>query len=120
MDIYQQNILDYYKHPRHRGELTGATYQSGVTNPSCGDSVQVFLQVENNRVIEARWTGEGCVLSQASADMLAEHVVGKLTSELGAIGSEVVVKLLGIEPSPNRLKCALLPLEALQQAATRH
>ncbi len=120
MDIYQQNILDYYKHPRQRGELTGPTHTSGAANPSCGDSVQVYLRVQGERMAEAHWVGEGCVLSQAAADMLAEHVVGKTLLEVRALGNDDVLKLIGVQLGPNRLRCALLPLEALRGALTTH
>lgn len=116
MDIYQENILDYYKHPRQRGTLVGATHESDAANPSCGDSVQLYLKVEGDRVVEARWMGEGCVLSQAAADMLAEYVIGKTLAEVRAVGNENVMKLVGVQLGPNRLKCALLPLDALRSA----
>lgn len=118
MDIYQQNILDCYKHPKQYGPLQNASHKSGVANPSCGDSVQIGLVVENGRVAQAKWEGEGCVLSQASADMLMEALLGMELSEVKKIDTAAVVSLLGIELSPNRLRCALLPLEALQQAVS--
>lgn len=118
MDIYQQNILDYYKHPRARGELNGATHTSQAANPSCGDSVQLYLKTEGGRVLAAQWMGEGCVLSQAAADMLAEYLVGKTIAQARAVASDDILKLVGVQLGPNRLKCALLPLDALRSALT--
>lgn len=116
MAMYQENILDHYKHPRARGELAAATHTSGAANPSCGDSVQVYLKVAGGRVTGARWVGEGCVLSQAAADLLAESLIGQTLAQAQALGNDDILKLVGVSLGPNRLRCALLPLEALRSA----
>ncbi|MBI5466209.1 MAG: iron-sulfur cluster assembly scaffold protein [Candidatus Kerfeldbacteria bacterium] len=116
MDLYQQNILDHYKHPQHRGELKAADKRSTAANPSCGDSVIFYLQTRDDKIVQARWMGEGCVLSQAAADMLAEFVQAKTLAEVVALKKEELLKLVGVELGPNRVRCALLPLEALHQA----
>ena len=116
MDLYQQNILDHYKHPQRRGELKTASHRSTAANPSCGDSIIFYLQVRDNKVAQAGWSGEGCVLSQAAADILAEFIEGKNLAEVTALKKEDLLKLVGVTLGPNRVRCALLPLEALGQA----
>ena len=113
MDIYQQNILDYYKHPRKRGALLGSTHSAEASNPLCGDQLALTLTVQDGIITQARWSGEGCVLSLAAADMLAEYLEGKPVAEVGGTSKAWVLQSLGVELGPNRLKCALLPLDAL-------
>ncbi len=115
MDIYQQNILDYYKHPGKRGTLIDPTNQGTAANPLCGDQVELKLKVQNGTIVQARWNGEGCVLSLAAADMLAEHLEGKQVAEASTATKAWMLESLGVELGPNRLKCALLPLDALEQ-----
>lgn len=116
MDIYQQNILDYYKHPRRQGELSNSTHHAEVVNPLCGDRLVLWLEVVDSVITKAYWTGEGCVLSLASADILAEHLEGKQLVQARAISGEWIKKELGVELGPNRLKCALLAVDALTKA----
>jgi nitrogen fixation NifU-like protein len=116
MDLYQQNILDHYKHPEHRGELAEAEFKSTAANPSCGDSVIFFVAAKAGMITKAQWVGEGCVLSQASADLLADHIQGKSLIEIKQLKKEDLFKLVGVELGPNRSRCALLSLEALQTA----
>lgn len=113
MDLYQQNILDHYKHPRQSGEVVGATHHCKTSNPLCGDNVELWLKLDGNKVIKAGWKGEGCVLSQAASDMLSEYLEGKTLSEIKKIDKNVLLKMVGVELGPNRLKCALLPLDAI-------
>jgi nitrogen fixation NifU-like protein len=118
MDIYQQTILDYYKHPSCQGCLSGATKQAEAVNPLCGDSLTIYLAVAGTKITKATWQGEGCVLSLAAADMLAQYLTGKTLSEAKKINKAWMLTTLGINPSPSRLKCALLPLEALSKLLT--
>lgn len=115
MDLYQQNILDYYKHPRYRGSLE-VSVRGEVANPLCGDRLAFYLTVSQNRILKAVWQGEGCVLSLAAADMLAEHIQGSELSALVALDRAWMLKTLGVEPSPSRTKCALLALDAVRAA----
>lgn len=116
MDIYQQNILDYYKHPRHHGEVKGATHHAEVANPLCGDRIELWLKLDGDKVTAVGWGGEGCVLSQAAASMLAEALVNKTLPQVKAVDRGKVLEMVSVELGPNRLKCALLPLEALRAA----
>jgi len=84
-------------------------------NPLCGDQIRVDLRVdENSRVTEAAFSGHGCAISQASADLLLESLIGKTLDEIKALKKQDVLDLLGIELGPVRLKCALLPLKVVK------
>lgn len=114
-DLYRELIIDHYKNPHHRGELdpNDITYEDD--NPLCGDHIRIDLRVdENERVMEAAFSGRGCAISQASADLLVESIVGKSLDEVKALTKEDVLELLGIELGPVRLKCALLSLKVLK------
>ena len=114
MDLFREAIIDHYKHPRHKGKLVDADVNRHETNPFCGDEVTVFLSIADDTVADASFEGRGCAISQASASMIMEEIIGMPVDELKQWGKEDVLDLLGIEIGPVRLKCALLPLKALK------
>jgi len=113
MDLYQAAILDHYKQPRHHGQLVKPTNQGRAVNTLCGDQICLEFKQVNGRVAQVAWSGEGCVLTQAAASMLTEYIKGKTITELKKIDQLSIIKLIGIQPGPNRLECALLPWRAL-------
>ncbi len=110
MDLYAENILDHYKHPRHKGPLPDATVSHKEENASCGDDLTLHLQVKNNRVEKISWEGNGCAISQAGMSLMTEEWEGKSVSELESISQDDVKNTLGVEIGPRRFKCALLCL----------
>ncbi len=116
-DIYEEHVLDHYEDPYHRGNLERATHSHEADNPLCGDLIQVDLKIEvDEKVTEAWFSGEGCVISQASASMLIETIEGKTTEEIREFSAEQMLKLFGPKLTPNRQKCCLLPWRVLQSA----
>ena len=114
-DLYRDVIIDRYRNPQFQGELDPHDYSYHDDNPVCGDHIRIDLRVDAKDVVsEALFSGEGCSISQASADMLMEKVVGMPLDEVRALGKEDVLELLGIELGPVRLKCALLSLKVLK------
>ena len=114
-DLYREQIIDRYKNPRMRGKLDPHDYSYEDDNPLCGDHLRIDLRVDGDgRVQEAAFSGEGCAISQASADLLMESVVGKSLEEVKRYGKDAVLEMLGIELGPVRLKCALLSLKVLK------
>ena len=114
-DLYREQILDRYKHPRMRGTLDPHDYTYEDDNPLCGDRIRIDLRVgDDGRVAQAAFSGSGCAISQASADLLTEAVVGKSLDEVKALAKIDILEMLGIELGPVRLKCALLPLKVLK------
>ena len=130
--LYRQVIMDHYKNPRNRGVI-----EDGVTvdlnNPTCGDSLRLQLQVEDDIVKDAKFEGEGCSISLASASMMTQIVKGKTVEEalqLANIFSEMVQgkeydmdtfdlgdieALSGVSKFPARIKCATLAWKALEK-----
>ncbi len=114
-DLYRENILDHYKNPRNHGTLTPADFSYEDDNPLCGDRVRMDIRVdENQRVTQVAFSGRGCAISQASASMLTEEILGKTLEEVKHINKERILELLGIPLGPTRLKCALLSLKVLK------
>ena len=114
-DMYREVIIERYKNPQHRGELNPHDISFEDENPLCGDHIRVDLRVgEDGRVEECAFSGHGCAISQASADLLMESIVGKTLDEVKQLNKEDVLDLLGIELGPVRLKCALLSLKVLK------
>jgi nitrogen fixation NifU-like protein len=114
-DLYREIIIDHYKNPQYRGHLDPHDIQFEDDNPLCGDHIEITLRVDgNNRVSEGCFDGKGCAISQASADLLIESILGKTLDEVKALTKQDVLELLGIELGPVRLKCALLSLKVLK------
>lgn len=114
-DLYREVIIDRYKNPRMKGNLDPHDYTYEDDNPLCGDRIRVDLRVdEKDRITEAMFSGEGCAISQASADLLTESLIGKSLDEVKEMGKDDVLELLGIELGPVRLKCALLSLKVVK------
>lgn len=114
-DLYREQIIDRYKNPVMKGELDPNDYSYMDDNPLCGDQIRIDLRVnEENIITEAAFSGEGCAISQASADLLTEKIVGSSLEEVKHLSKEDILELLGIELGPVRLKCALLSLKVLK------
>jgi nitrogen fixation NifU-like protein len=114
-DLYRELIIDRYKNPQYRGILEPNDITFEDDNPLCGDHIRIDLRVDRDgRVVEVAFDGHGCAISQASADLLLESVLGKTLDEVKRLNKQDVLDLLGIELGPVRLKCALLSLKVLK------
>jgi nitrogen fixation NifU-like protein len=113
-DIYKDIILDYYRNPRNFGDLQNPDVRAKDSNPLCGDIIEMQLKINDGKVEDVRFKGKGCAISQASASMLTEVVKGKTLDEVKAISKTDVLNLLGIDPGPTRVKCALLGLKVVK------
>ena len=114
-DLYREVIIEHYKNPAYRGKLDPHDISFADNNPLCGDHIQIDLRVGTNGIVtDARFDGHGCAISQASADLLIESIIGKPLEEVKKLNKDSVLELLGIELGPVRLKCALLSLKVLK------
>ncbi len=132
--IFRELILDHYRKPRNKGPLAEPTVAVSMRNPLCGDEVELMLDVEGDRIAAARFTGQGCSISQASISMMTEAVAGRSVDD--ALGLERLFldlmqgdpearddrrlgdlrALQGVAKLPVRIKCALLGWNALDEA----
>lgn len=113
--IYRENILEHSKHPQNKGHLDPYDYAFEDTNPLCGDEIRIELRVDDSgTVTDIRFDGQGCAISQASASMLTEIVLGMNITDVKAMPKDELLEEVGIELSPARLKCALLSFNVLK------
>ena len=111
-DMYREVILDHYKNPRNKGTLDPHDFTYEDENPLCGDKLRIDVRLDDQqRVKEVAFSGRGCAISQASASMLTEAIMGKTLDEVKQMGKDDILEMLGIELGPVRLKCALLSLK---------
>ena len=114
-DLYREIIIERYKNPINKGTLEPHQISFEDDNPLCGDNIRIDLQVDENKIItNAKFSGHGCAISQASADLLLDEIIGKPLDEVKKISKDELLDLLGIELGPVRLKCALLSLKVLK------
>jgi nitrogen fixation NifU-like protein len=147
-DLYREIILDHYRTPRNRGELpTPPAVVAQGHNPLCGDEITVYLHVDDDKVSDVKVAGQGCSISQSSASMMSQAIMGKSVPEVRALvrrfksmmsiedssagDDEAPVDadvqlgdleaLQGVVKFPVRIKCATLAwntlLESLHEAA---
>ncbi|GAB6935244.1 iron-sulfur cluster assembly scaffold protein SufU [Calditerricola yamamurae] len=130
-ELYRQVILDHYQKPRNWGRLDDDAVTVDLNNPTCGDRISLQLRVEGGKVIDVRFTGEGCSISLASASMMTEAIKGKSVDEalaladafsrlmqrqdVGDIDLGDLEALQGVSKFPARIKCALLAWKAMQE-----
>lgn len=114
-DLYREIIIERYKAPLYRGELEPHDITFEDENPLCGDHIRIDLRVNDQGVVtEAAFSGHGCAISLASADLLIESIIGKTLDEVKQLTRQDIIDNLGIELGPVRLKCALLSLKVLK------
>lgn len=135
--LYQEVILDHYKHPHHKG-LQSGDIQVHHINPSCGDEITLSLKLNGNQVESLSWDGAGCSISQASVSIMSDLLIGKDVAQANSIldsflsmmqskgadeGDEDVledgVALAGVSKYPARIKCALLGWMAYKDAVNQ-
>jgi nitrogen fixation NifU-like protein len=136
--LYQQIILDHYKHPQHRGLPVDFDAQVHHVNPTCGDEVTLRVSLDGATITDLGWEGEGCSISQASTSVMSDLVVGKSIDDALALQSkflnlmqsqghaelteadedelEDAVAFEGVSKYPARVKCALLGWMAMKSA----
>jgi nitrogen fixation NifU-like protein len=136
--LYQQLILEHYRNPRNKAELDDKSVEIHMANPVCGDEIRLQLRIEEDRIAEVRFVGQGCSISQASVSMMTTLLQGRELDEADELakrftammhGDEDAAKdrtlgdlraLQGVSKFPVRIKCALLGFDALQEALKKN
>lgn len=114
-ELYKQQIMEHYRSPRNKGVLENAEIDFFELNTLCGDEIRLTMKLNGGRVKDVKFDGRGCAISQSSASLMTEEFKEKTLDELMKISQEDVLRKLGINVGPGRLKCVLLILKALQR-----
>jgi nitrogen fixation NifU-like protein len=137
-NLYQEVILDHYKNPQNKHLHADNDAQVHHVNPSCGDEITLGVKLEGDTVVSVNWEGVGCSISQASASILSDLLLGKTLEEAEKISEEFLqlmqskgaaegnphvledaVALAGVSQYPARIKCALLGWMAFKDATVQ-
>lgn len=128
-ELYTQIIMDHYQHPRNRGTLEGADLEEHLLNPLCGDEITVYAYLRDGKVADVKFDGRGCSISQASASMMTERLMGRsreaaekeiqsfkamMIGEKEFPETDDLAALKGVIQYPSRIKCATLAWTAFQ------
>ena len=118
-DMYRQQILDHYKNPRNYGDVDDATFEHVGENPMCGDTIKLFVNLEDDdeTIAGISFIGDGCAISQASASLLSTELQGMTLEAVRDMDRDDIVDMLGVEISPMRIKCAVLAEKVVQDGA---
>lgn len=119
MNLYHDLLMDHYRHPRNQKKLENADFCHTSDNPLCGDTVTMCGRVAEGKVIELAFQGAGCVLSQAVGSLLTQELAGQSIEQVRSLTAEFIIQKVGMPLGPTRVKCALLPLEALQKGLSK-
>ncbi|MBS8265960.1 SUF system NifU family Fe-S cluster assembly protein [Mesobacillus boroniphilus] len=132
-NLYRQVIMDHYKNPRNKGVLEEGSLTVNMNNPTCGDRIQLTMKVEDGKVADAKFEGEGCSISMSSASMMTQAVKGRNIEEalkLSTVFSDImqgkdyeeddldlgdIEALQGVAKFPARIKCATLAWKAMEK-----
>lgn len=138
-ELYQEVILDHSRNPKHFGTLAHATHEAKGDNPTCGDRISVQLEIDDGKIQDIAFTGEGCAIAKASGSLMAEAVQGKTVEEVKKLWTDLqlfleptphnsptdtdttahlgkLAALGGVREFPSRIKCATLSWHALEHA----
>ncbi|MDO8628267.1 MAG: SUF system NifU family Fe-S cluster assembly protein [Nanoarchaeota archaeon] len=113
--LYQEQIMEHYKHPRNKGVLTKPDIDYYEVNQVCGDELHITFNVKENKITDINFEGKGCAISQSAASLVTEHIKGKTLETIKKMEKEDVNKILGINVGPGRTKCATLIIKALHR-----
>ncbi|MBT3455539.1 iron-sulfur cluster assembly scaffold protein [bacterium] len=119
-NLYAHHMQEHYKNPKNKGLLKTPDISSLHHNPTCGDQVNIDAKVNNGVITEIKFSGDGCVISMATASILTEFCKGKTIKEIDKLEEHDVLNLIKMELGPARIKCAVLSLRAIQDGIKKY
>ncbi|MCF7799707.1 iron-sulfur cluster assembly scaffold protein [Candidatus Babeliales bacterium] len=124
--LYQDELMEHFKYPKNKKKIENADFSSDQHNPSCGDSISIQGMIKKDPatedliIMQLAFEGSGCVISQATASMLTQFCKNKTVKDILKLNKNDILNLIKIELGPTRLRCALLALQALQDALQKY
>lgn len=116
--LYRDAILAHARHPHGEGQLKGTTHSASGANPRCGDRCTVSMKIQDNRIAELRWQGEGCALMTAALSIISERFADSSIDVLQNTSDDEFLQLLGVTVSSGRLACVIVPLTTARTAVS--
>ncbi len=120
LDIYAENMIRHYEKPHNKGKLDNPSAKIHEDNPTCGDTIDVYLLISENKLKDVKFTGDGCSISLGSASMVTDYVKGKTLQEIKRMGKDELIEVIGINPGAGRMHCATLALKAIKEAIFKY
>jgi nitrogen fixation protein NifU and related proteins len=114
--LYREIIMENWEHPQNYGVIKNADIDMTADNPACGDNMRVTLKLKDNKILDIKFTSNGCAVSKAAMSVLTQAVKGKTVGEFKKMTAEGFLKSFGAVFTPSRTKCALLGFSTLKKA----
>ncbi len=120
LDIFAENLIRHYEKPHNKRKVDNPSVEMHEDNPTCGDTIDVYLRIKGNKLEDVGFTGDGCSISMGSASILTDHIKGKTLAEINKIGVDELIEIIGIDPGPARMHCATLSIKAIRKAILKY
>lgn len=115
-NLYKEELMDIYRNPSHKGDISDPTISVSKENSMCGDYLTLSLSIEDNVIKDAKFNGNACAVTVISSELLLEDLIGKTIEDVKNIDKEYLLNLLDMNLTTSRVKCATLILNALKDA----
>lgn len=118
--LYREQLMEHYKNPSNKGTLNDSSVDVNMSNPFCGDVVDLKLKIEDEKIVDVSFDGPACAVSVASSSLVTDWIKDKTLEEAKELEKDEVLEMLGVELTTSRVKCATLILEALKEAVDKY
>jgi nitrogen fixation NifU-like protein len=115
MDLYREEFMEIYKNPMNQGKIEHPSIVEHGVNEACGDEMDLFLKIENGKIVDAKFEATSCSVGVVSSAILTDEIKGKSIAEAKALTKKDLLELIGVNLTTSRVKCATLPLETLMK-----
>jgi nitrogen fixation NifU-like protein len=115
MDLYREEFMEIYKNPMNQGKIEHPSIVEHGVNEACGDEMDLFLKIENGKIVDAKFEATSCSVGVVSSAILTDEIKGKSIAEAKALTKKDLLELIAVNLTTSRVKCATLPLETLMK-----